>query len=419
MGPGTDTAAFIHTTVITGLSANTLYHYRVTSGATVGTDFTFRTQKASGTWRIVHVSDIHAWNLSYTRQTGASILAYNPDYIIVSGDLANTSTNNDYRKFFQLDGGLFRNKVFYSAKGNHDDRTWTRYTSWFYNGQTGGADWGDCFASDCENYYSFDIGPVHFVGIDANQRQIDYQAGAVDWIEDDLAASTAQWKIVFMKPQPAITWTESASTNAQFLMPIFTTGGVDLVLTGGNSLGFTRKVNNVWYQHAGAGHGGGNGFFGIEVSTAALNITHYLKDGSANKTYQITAVPSGNLAPVAVASAAPLTGNFPLNVTFSGTSSTDSDGTIASYAWTFGDGGTASTSGPSHTYTTAGTFTAALTVTDDDGASDVAAVSVTVTDPTPPAAEAATIELAAQADTFVWAANPDDQLRHGYRHCHP
>ena len=232
-GTGTDTAAIIHTAVLTGFTANTLYQYRVTSGASVGSNFTFRTHKASGTWRIVHVSDIHAWLLSYTRAAGASILAYNPDYIIVSGDLANTSTNNDYRRFFQMDGGLFRTKVFYSAKGNHDDRTWTHYTSWFYNGQTGGADWGDCFASDCENYYSFDIGPVHFVGIDANQRQIDYQAGAVDWIEDDLAASTAQWKLVFMKPQPAITWTESASTNAQFLMPIFTTGGVDLVMTGG------------------------------------------------------------------------------------------------------------------------------------------------------------------------------------------
>ena len=100
---------------------------------------------------------------------------------------------------------------------------------------------GGVFCGDCENYYSFDIGPVHFVGIDDNQRQVDYPAGAVDWIIADLDSTTAQWKVVFMKHNPAITWTESASMNAQFLMPIFDTGGVDLVVTGGNSLGFTQS----------------------------------------------------------------------------------------------------------------------------------------------------------------------------------
>ena len=405
-GTGTDTTAILHTVRLTGLTANTLYHYRVTSGATIGTDFTFRTHKTSGTWRFVHMSDAHRWRLSYTKQSRDSIKAYNPDYIIMAGDVTENAINQHFRDYFQQDNGLFRTIVHYAAKGNHDDRTWTTFNHWFYNGQTGGTSWGNCFSGDCENYYSFDIGPVHFMGIDNNQRQVDYPAGAVDWITADLASSTAPWKVVFMKADPAITWTEGASTNAQFLMPLFTAGGVDLVMCGGNSLGFTRQVNGVWYQHAGMGHGGGNGFFGIEVSVAALNITHYLKDGSANKTYRIGAVPSGNLAPVAAASATPTTGDFPLNVTFSGTGSTDSDGTIASYAWTFGDGGTASTSGPSHTYAAVGSYNAVLTVTDDDGASDVAAVTITVTDPTPPPPTDATVELLASADTFAWSTNP-------------
>ena len=405
-GTGTDTAAILHTVRLTGLAANTLYHYRVTSGATVGTDFTFRTHKASGTWRFVHMSDAHLWRLSYTKQTRDAIIAYAPDYIIMSGDLSDNATNTHYRTYIQESSTLFRHTVHYAVRGNHDDRTWSVFNHWFYNGQTGGTSWGNCFAADCENYYSFDIGPVHFVGIDANQRAIDYPAGAVDWITADLASSTAQWKIVFMKPDPAITWTESASTNAQFLMPLFVTGGVDLVMTGGNSLGFTNQVDGVWYQHAGMGHGGGNGFFGIEASAAALNITHYLKDGSANKTYQITAVPWGNLAPVAAVTATPTTGNFPLNVTFGSAGSTDSDGTIVSRAWTFGDGGTSTAASPSHTYAAAGTYNAVLTVTDDDGANDVAAVTITVTDPTPPPVEAATIEVLADADTYAWSANP-------------
>ena len=405
-GTGTDVAVILHTVRLTGLTANTLYHYRVTSGAAVSVDYTFRTHKASGTWRFIHMSCAHRWRLSYTKESRDAIKAYNPDYIIMAGDATENATNLHFRDYFQQDNGLFRSIPHYAAKGNHDDRTWTTFNSWFYNGQTGAASWGGCFTGDCENYYSFDIGPVHFVGIDNNQRQQDYQAGAVDWIIADLASSTAQWKVVFMKANPAITWTESASTNAQFLMPIFEAGGVDLVVTGGNSLGFTRQVNGVWYQHAGMGHGGGNGYFGIEVSTAALNITHYLKDGSANKTYQILAVPSGNLAPVAAVTATPTTGNVPLTVTFGSAGSTDSDGTIVSRAWTFGDGGTSTSASPSHVYATAGTYNAVLTVTDDDGATDPAAVTITVTDSTPPPPTDATVDLPAAGDTFVYAANP-------------
>ena len=62
--PIPDTPAILHTVRITGLAANTLYHYRVTSGAAVGTDHTFRTHKTSGTWRIVHMSDAQYWLLT-------------------------------------------------------------------------------------------------------------------------------------------------------------------------------------------------------------------------------------------------------------------------------------------------------------------------------------------------------------------
>jgi len=61
--------------------------------------------------------------------------------------------------------------------------------------------------------------------------------------------------------------------------------------------------------------------------------------------------------------------------------STDADGTIASRAWTFGDGGTSTLQNPSHTYATAGTFTVGLTVTDNAGGTGTTSQSVTVTSP--------------------------------------
>src|SRR6185436_622618 len=64
--------------------------------------------------------------------------------------------------------------------------------------------------------------------------------------------------------------------------------------------------------------------------------------------------------------------------------STDPDGTIASRSWMFGDGGTSSATNPTHTYAAAGTYTVALTVTDNGGLTNSTSRSVTVTVPPPP-----------------------------------
>src|SRR6185295_17048190 len=72
-----------------------------------------------------------------------------------------------------------------------------------------------------------------------------------------------------------------------------------------------------------------------------------------------------------------------LTCNFTSTSS-DPDGTIASYAWTFGDGATATTQNPSHTYLAGGTFTVTLTVTDNQSAAGSVSHPATVTAPPPP-----------------------------------
>jgi PKD repeat protein len=75
-----------------------------------------------------------------------------------------------------------------------------------------------------------------------------------------------------------------------------------------------------------------------------------------------------NIAPVDDVTYAPLGGNFPLNVTFDGSASIDSDGgTIVSYAWDFGDGSTGAGAVVTHTYTQPGLYYATLKVTDNAG----------------------------------------------------
>jgi PKD repeat protein len=103
------------------------------------------------------------------------------------------------------------------------------------------------------------------------------------------------------------------------------------------------------------------------VLTATQVVNHYLSSGRGG----------ANLPPTAsfVSSATYL------SVAVDGSGSTDADGTVASYAWTFGDGATGTGVTASHTYAAAGTYTVTLTVTDNRGATGTVSHGVTVTTP--------------------------------------
>jgi PKD repeat protein len=86
----------------------------------------------------------------------------------------------------------------------------------------------------------------------------------------------------------------------------------------------------------------------------------------------------GNVAPTAAFTATPTSGNAPLTVNFSGSGSTDPDGSITNWAWNFGDGSSGSGATISHVYTTAGSYTAVLQVTDNGGMTASKSTTITV-----------------------------------------
>ncbi len=90
-----------------------------------------------------------------------------------------------------------------------------------------------------------------------------------------------------------------------------------------------------------------------------------------------TTIMVGN-PPVASIKASPTAGAAPMKVVFDGSDSTDPDGYVVSYRWDFGDGGSATGPGAEHTYTANATYTARLTVKDNDGleASDAIEIEV-------------------------------------------
>ena len=99
-------------------------------------------------------------------------------------------------------------------------------------------------------------------------------------------------------------------------------------------------------------------------------------DWRARGLFVWTGAPSsgGNLPPDAMFTSA----CAEATCTFDASGSTDPDGSIVSYSWTFGDGQTGAGMGPSHTYAAGGTFIVTLTVTDNAGATNTTAADMSV-----------------------------------------
>src|SRR5262245_8295078 len=109
---------------------------------------------------------------------------------------------------------------------------------------------------------------------------------------------------------------------------------------------------------------------------SSLSESSIFSDGQINYT-----APTQDAAPTV---SCPLTSVSGMTATFTANAS-DSDGTIASVSWNFGDGNTGTGAGPiDHTYSTAGTYNVVTSVVDNGGSSasnSAAGCTVTVTNP--------------------------------------
>lgn len=115
-----------------------------------------------------------------------------------------------------------------------------------------------------------------------------------------------------------------------------------------------------------------------KISRSDGTVIDYQYDDSGNRIRKIVSTPTSSVT--AAFSSSVTSGQVSLSVTFSD----QSTGPVTSWSWNFGDGTTSTSQNPSHTYTTAGSYTVQLTVVGASLSNSTTKTIVVSPDTTPP-----------------------------------
>lgn len=299
------------TATLTGLAPNTTYFYRVgkagdyrPSAASDPYQFTTRSSDACAPSTFILIGD----NRADTDGVGASPLwpdilaeamAHEPDFFVNTGDMVKNGEDPvEWVGFIDASESGWALVPSILTIGNHDDMD--------DNGP--GAYYSQLFGlptnsqNTWENYYSIDIGSVHFVSLDSNLRGTEL-ADMVAWLSADLAATTQPFKIVFF--HHAIysrgnhyTGEEDSGLLNKTLIPVFDAHDVDFVFNG-HSHNYERYAPQVgvdpdWDPNATprAWPAGNGAAFapGVAVPDGATGTTYMVSGGAGALTTEIAGI---------------------------------------------------------------------------------------------------------------------------------
>jgi hypothetical protein len=230
------------TAKLTGLVPGTTYYYRVSGYPTAGADpFSFSTHPAEACdpFRFVVIGDNRQDLGDSANPVWGDILeeamAVDPEFFLNTGDMVlDGNTPTQWASFLDISERGWARVPSILTLGNHDDSDVDGEAA-YYN---------QLFelprnTEGLEDYYSLDIGPVHFVSLNSQYSTPgSAELNALTaWLSADLAATTQPWKIVFFHKAIYTRGNHSSgeeddgSLNAA-LVPIFDAHHVDIVFNG-------------------------------------------------------------------------------------------------------------------------------------------------------------------------------------------
>jgi regulation of enolase protein 1 (concanavalin A-like superfamily) len=290
-----------HQVSASGLAAATDYAYTLYLGGTAvtsGSDH-LKTAPARGTGSVRFIVFGDSGTGSTEQQTLASLIDADAfDVMLHAGDITygNSGGTGDasYRTyqswFFDIYQRSLRSHGLFPSMGNHDARETNEWGRAYLNLFVLPPDAGTGpYPDHAERYYSFDYGPVHFVVLDTELAFLDPDRRSVqlDWLRNDLAATTQPWKIALYHRPPYSSGGEHGSDLAirDAFGSVFEAYGVQLSLSG-HEHNYQRTVP--WRSGGAANHavtyvvtGGGGGPLypaGIADFTAtAMSRHHYVR----------------------------------------------------------------------------------------------------------------------------------------------
>lgn len=310
-----------HIVQITGLTADTKYWYTIGSSTqtlqATSTNYFLTLPPANTTrkLRFLALGDCgtNSANQINVKNTFINYIGSNDiDAMLLLGDNAySTGTDAEFQSnFFNIykDDLLKYNKL-YPSPGNHDYGNSSANTGktgstpalsmpYHLNFSVPSAAQNGGVASNVKNYYSYDIGDVHFISLDSygkddgnTTKMYDTSGAQATWLKADLAANTKKWTIAYFHHPPYTKTSHSSDYNGgageldlvairERFVRILERNGVDLILCG-HSHGYERSylLKNFYNTYASPLE---DINFNAVTHTATGNTQNGKYDGTAN-----------------------------------------------------------------------------------------------------------------------------------------
>jgi PKD repeat protein len=360
---------------------------------------------------LVGAGDIAVCGSSGDEQTAALLDGITGTVITLGDNVYANGTPTEFANCYNPSWGRHKART-KPVAGNHDYYTTNAAGYFGYFGAAAG--------DPTKGYYSYDAGPWHVIVLNSGSEDPAQTAAGSpqeQWLRAELAANTKQCTLA-MWHHPLWTSTQGRNTNTAMrpLWDALYEYGADLIVNGHDHVyerfapmrpdGTPDATFGLRQITVGLGGAGTYNFGGIgpnsEVRDNSTLGVIKLTLSATGYTWQLIPVPGGTFTDAGSGTCHGRPGGGPppnqaptanpggpyaadANVTFNGTGSSDPDNNLPlTYAWTFGDGTTGSGVSPTKTYTTNGTYTATLVVTDALGlASAPASTSVTIANVAP------------------------------------